>query len=632
MAGSAVIGALRVNLSADTAAWESGLRRAQGSAQNFASSLTKVFAGLGIAVGIEKVVEGVVHSLKAAVEQADQLGKTAQKVGLPVEELSKLKLAADLSDVSMETLSTSLGKLSKAMVEVARGGGDQAGLALRQLGVSVKSADGSLRSVGDVLADVAGKFEGAKDGASKTAAAMAIFGKGGKELIPLLNEGKDSLLEWGKAAERMGLVISKETSDQAQKFQDNIKLLNLAKQGLVNTVMAALLPALVRLSEQFVETAKDGSVMRNTAERIVDAIKGIVTFAYQAVIANDALGRAFNELSNAATEFATKGVFSDAAKHWQAMKDILAGMPASLEEAAAWVQRLFARITVGSQQAKREIGTDSGIQKAIEELAFKTRLVAGDFDRLAQGFPELAKGLVPLTQIKTTAEALSPALQKLNQRMLEFRGAQLTEDMLLPWQQYEKQLERINQLLAAGTINQQTAALATRKAAESTAQAWDLAASSITGSFAQAFTEFGKTNKEMALIAKAFGIVQATINAYTAASKALATYPPPLSYIAAAAAVAQGLAYVASIKSTSVPSFATGGMARVGGVGGVDSQLVSMRASPGELVKVETPEQQRSNVINLTINGDTVSKDRIRDMFRAINDGIADGYRINFAT
>lgn len=45
--------------------------------------------------------------------------------------------------------------------------------------------------------------------------------------------------------------------------------------------------------------------------------------------------------------------------------------------------------------------------------------------------------------------------------------------------------------------------------------------------------------------------------------------------------------------SFSVPAFATGGSMTVGGAGGTDSKLVAFRATPGERVTVQTPEQQR---------------------------------------
>jgi lambda family phage tail tape measure protein len=56
--------------------------------------------------------------------------------------------------------------------------------------------------------------------------------------------------------------------------------------------------------------------------------------------------------------------------------------------------------------------------------------------------------------------------------------------------------------------------------------------------------------------------------------------------------------------TVNVPQFATGGAFNVGGTGGVDSQMVAFRASPGERVTVQTPAQQARGrrPANVTIN------------------------------
>jgi len=56
------------------------------------------------------------------------------------------------------------------------------------------------------------------------------------------------------------------------------------------------------------------------------------------------------------------------------------------------------------------------------------------------------------------------------------------------------------------------------------------------------------------VVGKMMGIAQATINTWIAASKALATYPPPFSYIAMAAAIVAGLETIANIVKVKVPS------------------------------------------------------------------------------
>lgn len=69
-------------------------------------------------------------------------------------------------------------------------------------------------------------------------------------------------------------------------------------------------------------------------------------------------------------------------------------------------------------------------------------------------------------------------------------------------------------------------------------------------------------------VGKAFAYAQAVVDTYAAANKALAAYPPPFSFIAAAAAIAAGLTNVAKITATQFERRAEGGMV------GSDSRMV----------------------------------------------------------
>lgn len=76
---------------------------------------------------------------------------------------------------------------------------------------------------------------------------------------------------------------------------------------------------------------------------------------------------------------------------------------------------------------------------------------------------------------------------------------------------------------------------------------------------ATVFNALGAQNKRAFEAAKAFNIANALMNTYMAATKALATYPFPFGLIAAAGAVAAGLAQVAQIRSQSYSGRVLGG-------------------------------------------------------------------------
>jgi hypothetical protein len=205
-----ILGALKIILGADTSDLDKGLKNSESSIASFGKTV-----GLGLAaVAAAAVGAGVAlaASMKGVIDSADTLNKASQKIGMSTEDLSKLKYAADLADVSSESLGKSMGKLSKAMASAASSSTSDAAMAFKAVGVEVKNTDGTLRSQSEVLKDVAEKFQGYTDGAGKTALAIALFGKAGASMIPLLNEGRDGLQEAADEATKFGLVLDKKTT------------------------------------------------------------------------------------------------------------------------------------------------------------------------------------------------------------------------------------------------------------------------------------------------------------------------------------------------------------------------------------------------------------------------------------
>ena len=124
---------------------------------------------------------------------------------------------------------------------------------------------------------------------------------------------------------------------------------------------------------------------------------------------------------------------------------------------------------------------------------------------------------------------------------------------------------------------------------------------------AQMFNALGAQNKKAFEIAKAFNIANAIMNTYLAATKALATYPPPFGFIAAAAAIGMGLAQIAVIKSQQYSGKAVGG-----GVSGGQTYMIGERgpelftpASSGSI----TPNDKMGGANQTTVNFNIVAND-----------------------
>lgn len=278
-------GSIIVDLLMRTGAFETDTKRAEKRLADLRKEAEKI----GVAIGAAFAVVGTtaVALVKHSIDAADATSKLAQQTGTTVEELSALTYAAKLADVSQEELGSALVKLTKNMSEAANGSGDAAE-AFKLLGISVKNSDGSLKGADKVLGELADKFAGFEDGPEKTALALALFGKSGASLIPLLNGGAEGLKEMREEAEKLGLIISEETGKNAEAFNDNLTKLGEAVNGVGNRFAADLLPMLVDASGKFVDLAKDETTVSTATDILKGAVNGLLAiFQVLAVVGSD---------------------------------------------------------------------------------------------------------------------------------------------------------------------------------------------------------------------------------------------------------------------------------------------------------------------------------------------------------
>ncbi len=661
MAGNAVIGALRVVLGADTAALEKGLKDSRSSLASFGAAFATGMAAAAAAA----VTAGVAISaaLGRTITDMDKLNKTSQKLGIPVEQLSSLAYAADLADVSFEALSKGVGKLSKAMVEAAAKPTSEAANAFKALGVSVTDSSGKLKSSDVVMADIAEKFAGLKDGAGKTAVSMAIFGKAGADLIPLLNGGRDSLKEMNEEAKAFGAVVSTSGAKQAELFNDNLTRLGYAVKGVIVQTAEKLLPILVDVSNKMVDAAKNSSALELVVTALTASMKGLVTagvlvsatmqVAGQALsiiwggiarlIKGDVSG-AFEHLKTkagdiAATAAATQASLAGIWGRGGEMDDAVAKFVAGQEEATK-AQKEFNYAVLGGKNAV-DIFIDSqnkGLASQQAEIAtFGMLAGATEAARLQLQADTIAR------QNNTTVTAAQQAqLDRLKQKTTDYgmtlAGLQMTQENLSPAQQYELQLQRIQTLFDNGKISAETYGQAMDNAAQRAGTTWDLAGASIAGSFAKIAGAFGKESSGMAKAAKIFGVIQGTISMFTGAAKAL-ELPFPANLAAMATVLAQGAALVANIKSQNVPSgLAMGGAFRVpGGIGGGDKVPFQTMLEPGELLEVtsnraggyQSGAAAQGNLVPLNIRvPDFISREGVIRLLDEMKGAFRDGYQL----
>jgi hypothetical protein len=270
----------------------------QGRAKNAAlgfKSLKGAVAGFGAVIAGSAIVGGLGAMIKKSVDLGDALGKLSTRTGVAQDALIGMRNAAALSDVSNESLAKSLAKLNVNLVEAVEGNATLQS-AFKRLGVDIKGADGRVISTEQAMKRLADRFADMPDGVQKTAAAVAVFGRSGADLIPLLNGGAEAM-------DKFTYKVSNDFSARSELFNDTITILGFKTQGFGLELTDALLPALQSILEVFGDlfsTDQDWTALfevikfglRSVATVIYAMIKLVDQLIKAVVYSFDAIGKA----------------------------------------------------------------------------------------------------------------------------------------------------------------------------------------------------------------------------------------------------------------------------------------------------------------------------------------------------
>ena len=234
--------------------------------------------------GLSMAAAGVLASLGAisykAGQGADELNTLSKVYSIGTGDLQKYAYAADLVDVSVDTVAKSHVKLEKSMAS-ANNGSTEMAEAFDTLGVSVTDADGNLRSSDEVWQDTIKALGEVENETERDALAMQLMGKSAAELNPLIEDGGETYERVAKTMEKYGLdYVDQETLDKANEFNDlldTMKLIGSVALAEVGSQLAGyLVPALEKLVDWIGKLANWISGLSPQVLMIIGIVAGVI--------------------------------------------------------------------------------------------------------------------------------------------------------------------------------------------------------------------------------------------------------------------------------------------------------------------------------------------------------------------
>ncbi len=243
---------LSIDIVASLAKFEGEMRRATGIVEKSVAGMKGSFAGLGTVFAGNVLASGVTELARSLVSLVPDLVKTAanfqdleEKTGASAGALASMQTAADVAGISTDQLAGYMvkltGTLSKTNDETKGAGG-----ALKALGLDIQT----FRQLApeEQFQKIAERLALFKDGAGKTAVAVALLGKSGAEALPFFKE----LAENGPKQ-----FLTPEQIKLADAYADAQARVRSELKQMAQVAAVSAIPTIIALQEASVDAARE---------------------------------------------------------------------------------------------------------------------------------------------------------------------------------------------------------------------------------------------------------------------------------------------------------------------------------------------------------------------------------------
>jgi hypothetical protein len=397
------IGALEIQMYADIARLKKDMddaKKAVGDAMQEIQKYTDLAKKAFIAFAGIASVNAFVGMIRGAIDATGAMKDLATQAAVSEAALGAFKGVAAGTDTSIESVVGALGKMSKSMATADE---DSKGAALAVKALGLDMAEFRRLQPEDQLLEVAKAMAEFQDGADKSAAAQAIFGKEGAKLLPFLKDLGEGADEISSKLTEQNKVLKANQAAMSDAFGENLVKARREGEAWKKDVAMGMLPALYELSQAWVDVstgpgglkeeisklAKDGTITEWTRTGVqglsylADALQyaaRLGKIAFEAIVGIGA--RMVIELQGMADAgkrlFA--GDFSGALDTWRAAVATSArvGQESATKIAGMWSD-MWSEETLGQKLRARMAelkGVDAAAQDAKKSLNLKDVLDA----------------------------------------------------------------------------------------------------------------------------------------------------------------------------------------------------------------------------------------------------------------
>lgn len=218
----------------------------EGLMQLFPSLVTDFMVDplLGVVAAAKEAAESMIDIFTEVGNQSGQMSLAAEKAGLTIEQYSTLAAVGKTVGVSTESLGTAFKLLQRNTEDAVNGQMPKMAEEFQKLGISTDFLKEHLNDPGAIFAKLQEAISSLPSSAERTAASLQLLGRGGTELVPLLDLPKAKFDELAATMKNLGATETEEGGKSGRAFVELGAIASAAWEGVKKAFAEPLLDKL----------------------------------------------------------------------------------------------------------------------------------------------------------------------------------------------------------------------------------------------------------------------------------------------------------------------------------------------------------------------------------------------------
>jgi hypothetical protein len=352
---------------------------------------------------------GIVALAKSTGDYADRIGDLTDITGMSARSIQEWQYIAKIAGVETEAVTTAVEGLVRRLPQLEVEGG-RSTEQLAKLGLTFADLQGMAPD--KMMETLIRRLSAMEDPLERNAIGSALFGGAWKNIAPILGMGAGAIDEARKRASELGLVMSDESLDAADKFRRAMVELTSTLGGAARNIGAELAPVITDI------------LLPAIRDRVVPAIAGFVAKIRELIRWFADLSPTWRNVIGLAVGCAVAigpvlVVVGKLIPLFGVLAGVIKGVGAAKKALAAVLVTKFAPAAVGAGAAAGTAAVGVGMLKAaLTAITGPVGIVVGFISLIVAVADKLPKSLKGAAE---AAEASAERMAKARPRVAEFR-------------------------------------------------------------------------------------------------------------------------------------------------------------------------------------------------------------------